>query len=78
MFILSSISKGLEFWSVNDTSLYEKPESKDFKNIKFSGETYSNWPNNLLETNVYKALEFCEQLLLTTLQCINTTSVISK
>ena len=78
MFILSSISKGLEFWSVNDTSLYEKPESKDFKNIKFSGEIYSNWPNNLLETNVYETLEFCEQLLLTTLQCINTTSVISK
>ena len=37
MFILSSISSGLEFSeSVNHTSIYENSESKIFKNIKFS------------------------------------------
>ena len=30
MFILSSISSGLEFWSVKHTSVYENSESKDF------------------------------------------------
>ena len=35
MFILSSISSGLEFWSVNHTSIYENSELKVFKNIKF-------------------------------------------
>ena len=34
MFILSSLSSGLEFWSLNHTSIYESPESKVFKNIK--------------------------------------------
>ena len=53
MFILSSISKGLEFWSVNHTS-YGYSESKVFKNITFSGEISSNLPNDLLGTNVYK------------------------
>ena len=33
MFVLSSISAGLEFWSVNHTSTYENSESKVFKNI---------------------------------------------
>ena len=28
MFILSSISRGLEFWSVNHTSIYENSESE--------------------------------------------------
>ena len=32
----------------------------------------------MTETNVYKTLEFCWQLLVTTLQCINSASVISK
>ena len=36
MFILSSISGGLEFWSVKHTSIYEKFELKVFENIKFS------------------------------------------
>ena len=31
-FVLSSISSGLEFWSVNHTSIYENSESKGFKN----------------------------------------------
>ena len=35
MFILSSISSGLKFWSVSHTSLYENSESDVFKNIKF-------------------------------------------
>ena len=52
-------------------------ESSVFKNIKFSGETSNNWSNRLLRTNVYKTFEFCSKLLLTPLQCINTTSVIS-
>ena len=59
MFILPSISNGLEFWSATRTwKLYENSESKVFKNIKSLGEIWNNWQNNLLETNVYKTLEF--------------------
>ena len=57
MFILSSISSGIEFWSVNHTSIYEKTELKVFKNVKFFGEISSNWPSDLLGTIVYKILE---------------------
>ena len=42
MFILSSISSGLEFWSVNHTSIYESSELKVFKNINYFGEIASN------------------------------------
>ena len=59
MFILSSISKRLEIWSVNHTSIYKNSESNVFKNIKFSGEISNNWPKDLLGTNVCKTLEFC-------------------
>ena len=59
MFILSSISSGLEFWPVNHTSIYENSESKVFENIKFMGEISNNCPNDLLGTNVYKTPEFC-------------------
>ena len=59
MLILSSISRGLEFWSVDHTSIYEKSESKVFKNIKFFVEISNNWPNDLLGTNVYRTLESC-------------------
>ena len=59
MFILSSISSGLEFWPVNHTSVYENSESKVFENIKFMGEISNNCPNDLLGTNVYETLEFC-------------------
>ena len=38
MFVLSSISSGLEFSSVNHTSIYKNSESKVFKNIKYLGE----------------------------------------
>ena len=51
MLILSSTSSSLEFWSVNYAEI--------FKNITFLGEISSNWPNDLLETNVYKTLESC-------------------
>ena len=42
MFILSSISSGLEFLSVNHTSIYENSELKIFKNKTFFGEISSN------------------------------------
>ena len=35
MFTSSSISSGLEFWSVNHTSTYQSSESNVFKNIFF-------------------------------------------
>ena len=67
MFILSSISSSLEFWSVKDTSTYENSELKIFKNIKLLGEISNNIPNDLLEANVYKILESCWKSLLTIL-----------
>ena len=42
MFILSSIFSGLEFRSVNHTSIYENSELKVFKNVKFLGEICNN------------------------------------
>ena len=59
MFILSPISSGLEFWSVNHTSIYENSELKIFKNMKLSGEISNNWSKDLLGTNAYKTFEFC-------------------
>ena len=59
MFILSSISSGLGFWSVNQTSIYDNSELNVFKNMNFFGEISSNWPNYLLVINVYKILESC-------------------
>ena len=57
MFILSSISSSLEFWSVNHTSINENSTLNVFKNITFLGEISGNWLNNLLIINVFKALE---------------------
>ena len=57
MFILSSVSSGLEFWSLNHTSIYENSELNVFENIKCLGKISSNWPNDLLGINVYKTLE---------------------
>ena len=68
MFILSSIFNCLEFWS--------NSELKDFKNIYIFGEISDNWQNNLFRVNLYKTLECCWELFLTTLQWTNTTSVI--
>ena len=42
MFILSHISRGLEFSSVNHTSIYENSESKVFRNIRLLGEISNN------------------------------------
>ena len=56
MIILSSTSRGLEFWSVNHTSIYENLKLNLFKNIKFLGEISSNWPNNLLGMHVFHAM----------------------
>ena len=58
MFILSSISSGLEFLSVNHTAIYKNSELNVLKNIKFLGEISDNWPNDSLGTNVYDTLEF--------------------
>ena len=55
MFILYSASSGLEYWSVNNTLIYENFELHVFKNIKFLDKISNNWPNDLLGTNVYKA-----------------------
>ena len=52
MFILSSISSGLEFWSVNHSSIHERSESRVFKNLKVLGEIPNNWPNDLFKANV--------------------------
>ena len=54
MFILCSISSGLEFWSVSHPAIYENSESKVLKNIKFLGEISNDWPNYLLGTNASK------------------------
>ena len=59
LFILSSISVGLEFWSVNHTWIYENSESKVIENMTFSGEISNKWPNDLLGKNVYKTYESC-------------------
>ena len=59
LFILSSISVGLEFWSVNHTWIYENSESKVIENMTFSGEISNKWPNDLLGTNVCKTYESC-------------------
>ena len=42
MFILSSISSGLDFWPVNHTLIYETSELNVFKNTKFLEEICSN------------------------------------
>ena len=65
MFILSSVSSGLEFWSVNHISIDENSELKVFKNIIFflggvgGGGISNNWPTDLLGTNVCETLESC-------------------
>ena len=59
MFVLSSVSSNLDFWSVNHTTIYENPELNTFKNIKFCGEIPRNWPNDLWGIDVYKTFESC-------------------
>ena len=57
MFILSCISSGLEFWFLNNTSIYENSELKVSATIKFFDVISNNWPNDLLGINEYKTLE---------------------
>ena len=59
MFILLSISRGLEFWSVRHASMYGISELKVFKNIECLGEISSNWPNGLLGINVSETFQSC-------------------
>ena len=58
-FILSSISNGWLFWSVNHTLMSENSELNVFKNIWFVGEISNKLPNGLFGTNVYKTFESC-------------------
>ena len=47
MFILSSISSGLKFWSVNYTSIYENSKGKVFKKhniFRQNIEQLAKWP----------------------------------
>ena len=53
MFILSSISSGLQFWSINRTSIFENSELK----YEVLGEISNNWPNESLRKIVHKTLE---------------------
>ena len=46
---LFSISSGLEFWSVNHTSIYENSELKVLKNVKFFGKSQIIDPMTYLE-----------------------------
>ena len=57
MFILSSISSSLKFWSVKNIWMYGNSELKVFKNIKFLAEISGNWLNDLLGINLNKTLE---------------------
>ena len=57
MFILSSISRDLQFWSVNHTLLYKNSGSEVFGNTTFFCEISINWPNYLLGTHVSKTLQ---------------------
>ena len=50
MLILSDISSGLEFLSVNHTSICKNSELKKIKSIKFLDGISNNWPNDLLGT----------------------------
>ena len=52
MFILSFVFSGSDFCSVNHTSLYQKSALKVFKNMKFLGEIFKTFRNDLLGTDV--------------------------
>ena len=58
-FILSSISNGLLFWSVNHISISLYSELKVFKNIRLVGEISNKLPKGLFGTKVYNTLESC-------------------
>ena len=56
-FVLSYISNGWLFWSVNHTSIVWNSELNVFKKIWFFGEISNKLRNGLLGTNIYKTLE---------------------
>ena len=56
IFVLSSICSGLEFRSVDHSSIYENTELKVFLKIKYLDEISNDWPNDLLGTNIYTRL----------------------
>ena len=60
MLILSSISSGLELWSVNHTSMYENSELNVFTNIKFLGKISNNWPNVYQEQMYTRFMNFVD------------------
>ena len=66
---------GLKLRSINNTSVYENHELKGFKNIKRLGGISNNRSNDNITI-----LQFKHNItvLLTIIQCTNTTSVISK
>ena len=57
MFILACVSSRLEFWSVNETSIYENSELRFLKNIKFLCEVSNNSAKDLLGKSEYKTLK---------------------
>ena len=59
MLILSSVCRGLKFWSVNHSLIYWNSELKVLKNIEVFNEIPNNWPNDLLGRNVCETLESC-------------------
>ena len=58
MFKLSSISSGLEFLSVNYTTMYENSDLNILKNIKLVG-IFNNLSNDFLGIKVCNTLESC-------------------
>ena len=58
-FILSYISNGLLFWSMNHTLVSSYSELNVFTNTWFVGEISNKLPNGLLGTKVYNTLESC-------------------
>ena len=59
-FLLSSISSGWLFWSVNHTSIPKNSEVNVFKKIKFIGTLSNELLNGLLGTNIYKLLSLVD------------------
>ena len=59
-FILSSVSSRFLFFPVKHTLMYENFEPNTLGKTEFIGEFSNNWPNDLLETNVYKTLNLVD------------------
>ena len=58
-FILSFISNGWLFWSVNHTSMSWNFDLNVFKKLWFFGEISNKLPNGLCGTSVCKTVESC-------------------